>query len=105
MSVYAEYCAALGTHDLPTFTFCLQHSKRMSPAERKRLQAHTDAKKMALAALDHLEDSEPRSLSNLAWSQATLPLGPPHFLPKVRGVSEAAQCEIIALADWENCCD
>lgn len=77
-------------HTCLSLSLCVQHSKRMSPAERRRLQADSDAKKLALAALDHMEDNKPYSLSNLAWSQATLPLGPPQFLPKVRSMLQLA---------------
>lgn len=55
----------------------------MPKEQLRRLQARGEANSLAAAALERLEDSDIRALSNLAWSQAIVPLGPPCFLPKV----------------------
>ena len=83
----------------------LQHSKQMSTEQQRRLQAHSDARSLALAALQHLKDSEPRSLSNLAWSQATLQLGPPHFLSKVINMSPSQAACIMGSCPCRWSCD
>lgn len=73
-------CYALVTYNVHAL---LQHSKKLPSKKQALLHECNDARRLAAAAFQHLEKCDAHALANMAWSQATIPLGPPEFLPKV----------------------